>query len=246
VWEGRQTGIFTTWTECKAQVHAFAGAKYKSFPTLGEAEEAFGSKASDKPSKAKSINKPSKSKATPLSQEQITEMPFDIKIFTDGACEPNPGEAGVGLAVYENNKLSELWYGIYQASGTNNTAELNGLNQALMLAKDKVDEGNSIAIFCDSTYAIQSVTTWASGWAKSNWSRKGGEIKNLDIIKPMYTLYQDISDKLEIHHVRGHAGIEGNELADRMSLVAIETQDEHLSLYRETDDIAKILALRRG
>lgn len=41
VWKGRQTGIFETWDECKAQVHEFPQAKYKSFKTLSEAQEAL-------------------------------------------------------------------------------------------------------------------------------------------------------------------------------------------------------------
>ena len=243
VWKGRETGIFTTWAQCKAQVDKFAGAKYKSFPTLPEAESAFGNKTSMQSSAPK---KPSESKKAPLSQKQITDMLFDIKIFTDGASVPNPGEAGAGIAVYENNTICELWYGIYQASGTNNTAELNGLNQAFILAKEKIAKGYSVAIYCDSMYAIQSITTWAEGWSKKGWTKASGEIKNVDIIKPMYALYQAIAGKVAIYHVNGHVGIEGNELADRMSMVAIESKDEALTRYRETNDIAKILALRAG
>ncbi|MGF1907850.1 ribonuclease H family protein [Vibrio kasasachensis] len=246
VWNGRETGIFTTWAQCKAQVDKFAGAKYKSFPSLPEAELAFGKKTSNQSSVVTAAKKPSKSKKIPLSQEQITDMLFDIKIFTDGASVPNPGEAGAGLAVYKNNRISELWYGIYQAVGTNNTAELNGLNQAFILAKEKIAKGYSVAIFCDSTYAIQCITQWAEGWSKKGWTKASGEIKNLDIIKPMYALYQEIAGKIDIFHVNGHVGIEGNELADRMSIVAIESKDEALTLYRETNDIEKILALRAG
>lgn len=246
VWEGREKGIFTTWAQCKAQVDKFAGARYKSFPSLVEAESAFGHKSSIQSSAAKTAKAPSKSKKTPLTQKQITDMLFDIKIFTDGASVPNPGEAGAGIAIYENNKISELWYGIYQAVGTNNTAELNGLHQAFILAKEKMAKGHSVAIYCDSTYAIQSITQWAEGWSKKGWTKAGGEIKNLDIIKPMYALYQEIASKVEIYHVNGHVGIEGNELADRMSIVAIESKDASLTLYRETTDIAKILALRAG
>ena len=246
VWKGRETGIFTTWAQCKAQVDKFAGARYKSFPSLPEAEAAFGSKASIQSVAVKSTKKASESKKTPLSQQQIMDMLFDIKIFTDGASVPNPGEAGAGIAVYENNKVSELWYGIYQAVGTNNTAELNGLNQAFILAKEKIAKGHSVAIYCDSTYAIQSITQWAEGWSKKGWKKASGEIKNLDIIKPMYALYCDIADNVKIYHVNGHVGIEGNELADRMSIVAIESKDASLTLYRESNDIAKILALRAG
>ncbi|MFA0725191.1 ribonuclease HI, partial [Vibrio sp. 10N.222.49.E5] len=96
-------------------------------PTLGEAESAFGGKKSSVSAptynftsvKPSATSKASKAKTPPLSEQQITDMPFDIKIFTDGACEPNPGEAGTGLAVYLNNELTELWYGLYQATGTN-------------------------------------------------------------------------------------------------------------------------------
>ncbi|KAA8670041.1 ribonuclease H family protein [Vibrio gigantis] len=248
VWKGRTPGIFTTWNECKAQVDGFAGARYKSFPTLGEAESAFGGKTSFTSSAAKpsSTGKATKAKVPPLSEQQITDMPFDIKIFTDGACEPNPGEAGTGLAVYQNNQLTELWYGLYQAVGTNNTAELHGLKQAFLLAKEKLQEGLSVAIYCDSKYSIDCITKWASGWEKKGWTKSGGEIKNLDIIKPAYALYQELASQITIHHVNGHVGIEGNELADRMSIVAISTKDENLSRYNETTDISEILALRAG
>ncbi|MFK7803324.1 MAG: viroplasmin family protein [Anaerolineae bacterium] len=243
VWKGRETGIFTTWPECKSLVDGFTDARYKSFPTLEEAESAFGGKPTGSHSaKAKTGAK----KSAPLSQKQIDAMEFEVKIFTDGACDPNPGEAGIGLAVYENNQLSELWNGLYQSFGTNNTAELNGLNQALMLAKEKLAIGHSVGIFCDSKYSIDCITKWATGWEKKGWTKSGGEIKNLDIIKPAYALYQQISSKITIHHVNGHVGIEGNELADRMSIVAIESKDEGLSLYSDITDISTILALRTG
>ena len=173
-------------------------------------------------------------------------MPFDIKIYTDGACEPNPGEAGTGLAVYLNNELTELWYGLYQQVGTNNTAELHGLKQAFILAKKKLKAGLSAAIYCDSKYSIDCITKWATGWEKKGWTKSGGEIKNLDIIKPAYALYQELASQITIYHVNGHVGIEGNELADRMSIVAIASKEQDLSRYTETDDLTEILALRAG
>ena len=36
--KGRNPGIYTSWDECSAQVIGCAGAVYKSFPTLEEAE----------------------------------------------------------------------------------------------------------------------------------------------------------------------------------------------------------------
>ncbi|EGU33798.1 ribonuclease H1 domain-containing protein [Vibrio scophthalmi] len=253
VWKGRETGIFTTWAQCQAQVDKFAGARFKSFPTLAEAEAAFGGKASARTSrstgkgfKSTASKVAKKPKAAPLSQQQITEMLFDIKIFTDGACEPNPGEAGTGLAIYQDNQLSELWYGLYQGMGTNNTAELNGLYQAFLIAQQKSEQGLSVAIYCDSMYSIQCITQWAAGWEKKGWVKQGGEIKNLELIQKMYALYKQIKSKMTIYHVNGHVGIEGNELADRMSIIAIESQEAALSLYRESSNIEEILASRRG
>lgn len=252
VWQGRKTGIFTDWATCKAQVEKFAGARYKSFPTRAEAEQAFGiAENSIKGSKlTASITNPIKNskkpKATALTNEKIEQMSYDIKIFTDGACEPNPGEAGSGLAIYQSNQLIELWFGIYQADGTNNTAELNALYESLKISQPYLNNNKSVAIFSDSSYSIQCLTTWAKGWANNGWVRKGGEIKNVELIKEMYTLYQSLENKIEIHHVNGHIGVEGNELADRMSILAIETKQKALCLYTEVLDIENILKRRRG
>ena len=68
----------------------------------------------------------------------------------------------------------------------------------------------------------------------------------MEIIKEMYNLHETIKDKINIFHVNGHVGIEGNELADRMSMLAIESQENEFCLYREPIDVDKILAMRKG
>jgi ribonuclease HI len=256
VWEGRETGIFTDWNTCKNQVDKFTGAKYKSFKTLGEAEAAF--HGTDVTPIKKSLTKDKSSKESSTRQKtsaqvvktytaaEIAAMRIDTKIFTDGGCEPNPGEAGSGVAVYRNDVIDELWYGLYNANGTNNTAELNALHQALIMAQDEIKKDKSVAIFCDSKYSIQCITQWAVNWEKKGWIKKGGEIKNLELIKEMFALHQLLKDKVQVLHVNGHVGVEGNELADRMSMIAIESRDTHFTRYREELDIDAILAMRSG
>ena len=39
--KGRRTGIFTSWSECKEQIHQFSGAIYKSFSNEEEAKDYF-------------------------------------------------------------------------------------------------------------------------------------------------------------------------------------------------------------
>ena len=48
------------------------------------------------------------------------------------------------------------------------------------------------------------------------------------------------------NHVNVHVGVAGNELADRMSIMAIESRDIDFTLYREELDIETILAMRAG
>jgi ribonuclease HI len=101
-------------------------------------------------------------------------------------------------------------------------------------------------ILCDSTYSIQSVTQWAIGWEAKGWVRKGGEIKNLDLIQETFERHQSLKSEVQVLHVNGHVGVEGNELADRMSILAMETRDPDFARYREEIDIAAILAMRSG
>ena len=46
---GKSRGIFDTWDECKAMVHGFKGAEYKSFPTREEAENYLNQKKEQVP-----------------------------------------------------------------------------------------------------------------------------------------------------------------------------------------------------
>jgi len=114
------------------------------------------------------------------------------------------------------------------------------------MAKDEIKKEKSVAIFCDSKYSIQCVTQWAVSWEKKGWKKQGGEIKNLELIKEMFALHQSIKAKVKVLHVNGHVGVEGNELADRMSIMAMESKERDFSLYREEFDLKAILALRAG
>ena len=170
----------------------------------------------------------------------------EITIYCDGGCNPNPGKAGSGVAIYRSGKLSELWYGLYESMGTNNTAELGALYESLVRAKHETEQGNKTEIKCDSKYSIDCIQTWAINWEKKGWTKKGGEIKNLEIIKKAYYLYNEIRAEVKLSHIKAHAGFEGNELADRMTMYAIETKSKEFVHYSEPIDVAKILKMRAG
>jgi ribonuclease HI len=244
VWSGRQTGIFTDWPTAQASVDKFPGARYKSFPTRAEAEQAY------------RAGKPALVRARPRAQPSIADEPkdadaaadvkFDIQIYCDGACEPNPGHAGSGIAVYRGGAVSELWYGLHHPNGTNNTAELKALYHALLMAEQAKQRGETAEILSDSKYSLSCIDVWAAGWEKRGWKKAGGEIKNLAIIQTSYTLYNRIKPAVRLTHIRGHAGIQGNELADRMAMLAVQARQAELVPYAGKIDVPAILRMRAG
>ena len=179
-------------------------------------------------------------------QEIILSDAKNVTIYCDGGCTPNPGEAGSGVALYRDGDLSEIWYGLYTEMGTNNTAELGALYESLLLAKEEALRGASVEIKCDSKYSIECIKTWAISWEKKGWTKKGGEIKNLEIIKKAYALYNEIKKDVALSHIKAHAGFEGNELADRMTMLTIQTQEREFVRYSEPIDVEAILKMREG
>jgi ribonuclease HI len=242
VWAGRETGIFTDWATTQRHVHGFPAARFKSFESRAAAEEAF--KAGTPPSAggrsaARAVASAPGARALPVDTH-------GVRIYCDGACDPNPGHAGSGIVVYRDGQLIELWYGLYNPNGTNNTAELNALHHALRMAETNITAGRSVQILCDSTYAINCISKWAPGWEAKGWRKAGGEIKNLSIIQDAHAVYTRIATEIQLTHVSAHVGTEGNELADRMAMYAVVQHDKDLRQYDGEIDVKAILRMRAG
>lgn len=256
VWRGAVPGIYDSWPQCQAQVNGRKDAQYMGFPSFEEAQAAYAKPYSDALSKrvkqkggsgggtqAKSAANPKAKKAT----KAATNNSADINIYCDGACSPNPGKSGTGIALYEKEQLSQLWYGLYEANGTNNTAELNGLLEAFKLSIDYIKQNKTVQILSDSKYSIDCITKWAKGWKAKGWKRAGGEeVKNLELIQTCYHYYDQIKNHITISHVRGHADIEGNELSDRMAVLARTNHETGFVQNTEVTDIPTILAMPSG
>jgi ribonuclease HI len=81
---------------------------------------------------------------------------------------------------------------------------------ALLAALDDAN-GAECEITTDSEFWINVLTKWAPTWARNGWQKKGG-IKNLDIVQPLFELFQN--SRASLIWTRGHVGTELNELAD--------------------------------
>ena len=73
-------------------------------------------------------------------------------------------------------------------------------------------DGAACEIYTDSEFWINVITKWSLAWEAKNWVKKGGEIKNLDIVKAVCPLFRE--SKASLIWVRGHNNDPGNEMAD--------------------------------
>ncbi len=140
--------------------------------------------------------------------------------YTDGSCQPNPGPGG--FAVIRDMQPHIL-------GGEEDSTNIRMEGRALIAAL-KDAGGAPCRIYTDSEFWINVITKWSLAWEKNGWTKKGGEIKNLDLVKEVCPLYR--AGQVELLWVRGHKGDPGNELADhwaneaRRKLLSGELQGE--------------------
>ena len=102
-----------------------------------------------------------------------------IIYYTDGSCEPNPGTGG--FAVIKDMKPHIL-------GGELETTNIRMEGLAIIAAlKDAA--GEHAEIYTDSEFWINVITKWSIPWEANGWKKKGGEIKNIDIVKVPRLLY---------------------------------------------------------
>lgn len=141
-----------------------------------------------------------------------------IIVYTDGSSLGNPGSGGYGcvLVFLESDKVVEL--GGHAHDTTNNKMELTAIITTLeYLKKNHVSPDAKIVIHTDSSYAINGITKWVFGWQKNNWiTSTKAPVLNSDLWKQLIPLTGYFKN-LKFDHVRGHAGIWGNERCDMIA-----------------------------
>ena len=136
-----------------------------------------------------------------------------VIIYTDGACNPNPGPGGwAALLRYGKNK-KEIYGSSRQT--TNNRMELIAAIKALNALKFP----SKVEFYTDSNYLKRGITEWLPNWRARNWHRKGGKLANIDLWKALDKAIQP--HKIEWHWVKGHAGNRDNQRVDYLARKAI-------------------------
>lgn len=141
-----------------------------------------------------------------------------VHIFTDGSsCGRRIGPGGWSFVVVK--RRSDDWVVTYHQFGgqtiaTNNQMELMGPIQAIKwLHRTKLEQATIIS---DSQYVLKGITEWVHGWKRNGWrSSSGSEVLNKELWQQLYALKQGLD--IEWKWVRGHAGNQFNELADKLA-----------------------------
>jgi ribonuclease HI len=132
-------------------------------------------------------------------------------VFTDGSCEGNPGPGGWGFVWVENDQILKQGQG-EAPDTTNNRMELQALIEAYKTLPNDAD----VTVYSDSQLCVNTVNQWAAGWERRGWKRKGGPIKNLELVQELYALAGD-HPHTKLTWIRAHDGSRWNEYADALA-----------------------------
>lgn len=128
-------------------------------------------------------------------------------MYTDGGSKGNPGDAGIGIAIYDEKRVPIAEVSRYIGTQTNNAAEyfalVRGLEEVIRLGAGWVD------IYMDSELIVKQI--------KGEYS-----VKN-EGLKPFYEIAKAYLGSLEgytINHVKRN----GNKIADKLADDGIESK----------------------
>ena len=140
-----------------------------------------------------------------------------VTIYTDGACSGNPGPGGWAAVLVYGENHKHISGG--EKYTTNNRMELKAAIKALQALNQPCE----VDLYSDSAYLVNAHQMgWLKKWNSSGWVR-GKEkepVQNIDLWQAL--LEQENRHTVHWHKVSGHAGVEYNELCDKLAVEAAE------------------------
>lgn len=189
---GRNPGVYESWSDCKAEVIGFKGAKYKKFPTHKEALDFIEDRGDFQ-------------RAT---EENLKDN--EIMAYVDGSFSLETWTYSYGVVIITNMGI-ETFNGREKdkelAQMRNVSGEIKGAMVAMKIALES--DKDLLYLYFDYEGIEQ--------WAKGNWkTNKQGTID----YKAYYDSIKERLKVIFIK-VRAHSGVEYNELADKLAKEAL-------------------------
>lgn len=226
---GIKRGIYTNWSDCKANVENFNGAIYKKFDTLAEATKF------------------------------LDDYNNNLYVYTDGACINNGSKnarAAIGIYFNKDNPLNQSLE-LKGENLTNNIAELKAVIIAIkLIIEEKEYKDKNKIIVTDSEYVIKCATTYGKKLEEKDWKPKPDKIiPNLNLVKELYKLTQKYN--IKYLHIAAHTGNKdkhsiGNYYADLFAnkALGIDNKDKiketkiYLKVSYQQKEEAKVLGAK--
>ena len=133
------------------------------------------------------------------------------ELFTDGACDPNPGFGGWAFILKDSDTGKEFIEVGREPRTTNNRMEM----MAVIAGLTKLEKPANVTVVSDSKYVIDGMSSWMKKWKGKGWTRSGG-IKNLELWKKLDALVS--KHNVSYKWVKGHSGHPENERCDRLAM----------------------------
>lgn len=192
--QGRQTGIFDTWAECQEQIKGFSGAVYKSFTSREDAEKYLG--IGDGLTQNYLFEQPELSEPVQKSSDFMDYLETDTCVaYVDGSNTDSRVGSGV-VMIFGSATEKEEAVAVRNVAGEINSAMI-AMHTAKMLGKRKVT----------IIYDYAGIEQWATG----GWSAK------TPLAQAYKRFYDNLSIEVEFVKVKGHTGVEGNEMVDKVA-----------------------------
>ena len=149
-----------------------------------------------------------------------------VIIYADGGCRGNQNKINVGgwgvvLTQGEHYKTLKG----HCENTTNNKMELTAAIKALEAIKHNK---HPIEVYMDSAYVVNGISQWVEGWIKRNWRKSDKKpVENKELWQQLYELKQNLKF-VSFYKVKGHAGVELNEIADQLANEAMDELEDIL------------------
>lgn len=216
--KGRQTGLFSSWSECKAVVSGFPGAEFRGFVTEEEAKNYLNTPCLKK---EEVVFQKDSGEVLPENPKAITEdrqsLPYveHLTVYVDGSFDKDIQKYSFGCIILtpDGNIFRECGNGNQPESlAIHNVAgEMLGAMQAVRWAV--VNEYQTIEL----RYDYEGIEKWVTGV----WRAKNPLVQKY----AAYMKSQGRLVKIFFHKVKAHSGDYYNEQADRLAKAALYTED---------------------
>lgn len=155
-----------------------------------------------------------------MTKHMLHALPDKALAYTDGACRGNGvadnAKGGFGaVIILPTGEQIDICGG--ESATTNNRMELMGA----IAAVENSPADLPLQLWTDSGYVKNGITQWIHGWKKNSWRKADKKpVLNVELWQRLDTACQN--RQIDWQWVKGHAGHDGNEYADKLANQGID------------------------